>query len=132
MKFVFMVLLIVAGSIVAGLHVSQPALAAGNDGVPAGNCLSVSDQGDEMSFSNSCGHRIFIIYCGDLTYSSLGCGNGPNGGYYTHSRNIDPGEVFLIDRDGQINYGGCSGGAGFGNAAYDDNGDGSYSCNVLK
>lgn len=112
-----------------GMLITPPTLAADNPGELAGRCLGVSQTSDGVTFSNQCNTRIFVIYCGNLSYSSLTCGYGPDGGYYTHSRNLDPNDDYAVELDGQVSYGACVGGIGYGNIAYDDEYNGSYSCN---
>jgi hypothetical protein len=91
------------------------------------------DNGDELEFQNTCGFDIFVIYCGDLRYSDRECGDGPDDGYYTHSRNIEAGDSYSIDLDkGQnknVSYGACKGGISFGNDGhYKDFPNASFNC----
>lgn len=99
-----------------------------NPGQDAKDCLSTTNGNEKVVFHNACDERIFVLWCGALKYSNKGCGDGPDGGFYTHSNNIDPGQDYEIDVTGEYNYASCRGGIDFGNSKYKDFPDGSYQC----
>ena len=120
-KFATMILL---------LALSFGAHAARNPGESAQECVDVSKgAAGKVTFSNSCGEKIFVIYCGDLKYSKQRCGNGPKGGFYTHSANLAPGQTNDAVFDGRFSYAACKGGISFGNdGEYIDNPSGGIQC----
>lgn len=103
---------------------------ARNPGESAQNCVNASAKGDAVTFKNNCGEKIFVIWCGELKYSKKRCGDGPKGGFYTHSFNMEAG----AKRDETIMkgawwYAACKGGISFGNdGEYKDYPDGSVEC----
>ncbi len=99
-----------------------------NPGQDAKDCLTVTNGNEKAVFHNSCDERIFVLWCGQLKYSDKGCGDGPDGGFYTHSINIDAGQDHEIDVKGEYTYASCRGGIDFGNSKYKDFPDGSYQC----
>ena len=106
-----------------------PSAQARNPGVSAERCVSMQRQGNKGIFKNNCGEKAFIIWCGDLTYSKKRCGDGPKGGYYTHSANIPAGKSHTVSGlKGRVNWGACKGGIGFGHAEYSDTRSGGYVC----
>lgn len=120
--------------VLAGMSLSTTVVAAGNPGKLGKQCVGLSESPSQTSFTNTCNDPLFIIYCGDLKHSALACNQGPEGGYFTHSRNIEPGDTFPVDlfNGGFVYWGACMGNIGFGTEAYTDNGNGIYSCNVLE
>jgi hypothetical protein len=102
---------------------------AKNPGESAMHCLEARAGNEEVLFSNSCGEKVFLIYCGDLKYSRKRCGDGAGGGYYTHSQNISPGERGKIHVQGRYRYFSCKGSISFGNGGtYREIGTDSVEC----
>ncbi len=103
---------------------------ARNPGESAQRCVSASsDSKGKVTFENNCGEKVFVLWCGDLKYSKQRCGDGPKGGFYTHSNNIPAGGEVTTVVNGRYRYAACKGGISFGNdGEYDDNPDGSYRC----
>jgi hypothetical protein len=114
---------------VSAVAVSCDAQAHNNPGEPAMQCVRTQGADGKVIFSNICDQKIFIIYCGDLKYSKQRCGNGPNGGFYTHSRNLEPGQSYDEAIDGQYSFAACVGGISFGNdGEYTDEPNGNFTC----
>ncbi|MFX4717343.1 hypothetical protein ABTB07_20790 [Acinetobacter baumannii] len=102
---------------------------AKNPGESAMHCVDARSGNEEVTFSNNCGEKVFLIYCGDLKYSRKRCGDGPGGGYYTHSQNISPGEQGKIHVQGKYRYFSCKGSISFGNGGtYREIGTDSVEC----
>jgi hypothetical protein len=89
-----------------------------NPGVPAMDCISKTESGPKVIFTNNCGQQAFVFYCGDLKYSKKKCGNG--GGFYNHSMNLQPGQSNDVPVEGSIRWGSCLGGVGFGKDEFSD------------
>lgn len=109
------------------LAISGPALASKNPGKSAQGC--VSDSGERLT--NNCNAPIFILWCGDLKYSSKACGDGPKGGFYTQSANLEPGasKEIKVKDGGRYQWAACYGGISFGNdGEYTDSPNGGYRC----
>lgn len=114
----------------------QPALDAGpkkstskNTGKNAMQCVSVTQNKDDVEFHNTCDKQIFVVWCGDLKYAKEKCGDGPKGNsYYTHSNNIMPGKSVSTSVAGQYRYAACEGGIAFGKDEIQDRPDGSFTC----
>lgn len=117
-------------NIVIGLTLSlcSTLSAYANPGQDAKDCLTVSNGEEKVIFHNACDEKIFVLWCGNLKYSNQRCGDGPDGGFYTHSNNLAPGQDYDIDVVGEYNYASCRGGIDFGNSKYKDFPDGSYQC----
>lgn len=65
-----------------------------NPGESAMQCVDISKNKDGRTvFKNICSEQIFVLYCGELTSSKGRCGDGPKGGYYTHSKILEPGYI---------------------------------------
>ena len=122
MKFIYAISIVLAGILAFGSS------AEANPGESAGHCVDFSAGSDNFIASNQCGEKVFIFYCGDLSYSNQRCGDGPDGGYYTHSRVLDAGDTYSIDVIGSISYGSCLGGISFGNDKFSDDPSGGYRC----
>ncbi len=103
-------------------------IALANPGKSAKHCLDEERSGSTVTFRNTCDEKIFVIYCGDLKYSSKKCGDGPGGGYYTHSNNIAPNSKFQVEAKGNIEFGACMGGVSFGKDEFSDSPNGNYNC----
>ena len=107
-------------------------LAVAHGAAPRGaqECVDVNKgAGGRITFTNTCDEKIFIVWCGDLKYSKQRCGNGPKGGFYTHSNNFAPGQSHDAVFDGRFSYGACKGGISFGNdGEYIDNPSGGIQC----
>lgn len=113
---------------------------AKNPGESAAECVTVSRGGDDNSavtFTNRCNEKIFVLWCGQLKYSSKQCGEGPkdagkglsSAGFYTHSTNIEPGKSSTAHVKGQYHHAACKGGISFGNDGhYTDDAAGGYRC----
>ncbi len=102
---------------------------AKNPGENAKNCISTSSSDGKITFTNNCGENIFVLWCGDLKYTKKHCGDGPKGGFYTQSANIDAYGSTTADVKGQYEYASCKGSISFGNdGTYKDFPDGSYQC----
>ncbi|MBK8188201.1 MAG: hypothetical protein IPK77_13640 [Cellvibrio sp.] len=109
---------------------------ADNPGKSAHLCVTAGEgnpqpNGIEIAVENDCGAPVFILYCGELEFSSDRCGDGPDGGYYTHSSNIDEGEEtnFRIEDGGSYSFGACYGQISFVNGGtYTDEPNGRYTC----
>ena len=102
---------------------------AKNPGESAQRCVDASSSNGKVTFTNNCGEKVFVIWCGDLTYSKKRCGDGPKGGFYTQSSNIDDGESKTTEIKGQYSYAACKGSISFGNdGEYEDNARGGYRC----
>lgn len=99
-----------------------------NPGRPATVCLERSRSGDSVKFENTCGEKIFVMYCGDLKHSNQNCGDGPNGGYYTHTQNIAPYSSVTVQTKGKIYSGSCYGGVSFGKDEFSDSPNGDFIC----
>ena len=111
---------------------------AGSGGANASGCVAMSrgvdtvTGKDKVTLTNNCGKPIFILYCGDLAYSTLKCGNDSN--YFTHSYNSKPDEISRVDSkavkpNGNFRWGACFGQMSFGNEGnYKAYADGSYVC----
>jgi hypothetical protein len=106
-----------------------PVAQAGNPGVDANYCVSMQRKGEQSIFKNNCGEKVFVIWCGNQAYTKKRCGDGPDGGYYTSSANIQPGKSYTVGGfKGQITWGACKGSIGFGHEEYSDSLGGSYVC----
>jgi hypothetical protein len=103
---------------------------ARNPGESAQQCVDVTKgKAGKVTFRNTCGEKIFIVWCGDLKYSKQRCGNGPKGGFYTHSNNFAPGQSSDVVFDGRFSYAACKGGISFGNdGEYIDSPGGGIQC----
>ena len=88
---------------------------AKNPGESAMHCVQALPGNGEVTIVNNCGEKVFVIYCGDLKYAKKRCGEGSNGGYYTHSQNIAAGTEGKIHVRGGYRYFSCKGAIGFGN-----------------
>ncbi|MBN1839453.1 MAG: hypothetical protein JW802_05355 [Campylobacterales bacterium] len=100
---------------------------AKNPGKSASSCVNVVG----TTITNNCSQNVFVIWCGDLKYSSKRCGDGPNGGFYTHSDNFKPGQSKTLEvKPGKTyRYASCFGKISFGNnGMYTDSPNGSYRC----
>ena len=122
MKYIYAISIVLAGILAFGNS------AEANPGESASYCVDFSSGTDSVIASNQCGQKVFIIYCGDLSYSNQRCGDGPDGGYYTHSHILQAGDTFAINVDGNISYGSCLGGISFGNEKFNDDSSGGYRC----
>lgn len=106
-----------------------PAQAQGNPGKSAMDCVSASREGKDVKFSNSCGHKVFVVWCGDMQYSKSRCGDGPKGNsFYTHSNNISPNSSIYARAIGEYRYAACVGGIAFGKSGIQDRPDGTFAC----
>ncbi len=124
MKIIYAVSLVLAGMLAFGTSAY-----AGNPGQSANNCTRAESSGGTISFINECGEIVFVIWCGDLQYTRKRCGDGPGGGYYTHSRNIGAGGSYSVNGvEGNLSWGSCLGGISFGHDKYTDTSSGSYEC----
>lgn len=109
---------------------------AENRGESAMDCLIVSDgaeqpSGVEIVFTNQCDEQIFMLWCGELQFSERRCGDGPNGGFYTQSDNLqaNASNEIRIKAGTSYHYAACYGGISFGNSGeYTDNPDGGFVC----
>lgn len=101
-----------------------------NPGESAQRCVSArSTGGGKVAFTNNCGEKVFVIWCGDLKHTKKRCGDGPKGGFYTHSENIGAGDEATTDVNGPYRYAACKGSISFGNdGEYQDNGSGGVQC----
>ncbi|QKO23273.1 hypothetical protein [Rhodoferax sp. BAB1] len=116
-------------SIAACLLVVTVNAHARNPGENAQRCVDVSERNGRVTFTNTCNKQIFVIWCGDLKYTKKRCGDGPKGGFYTHSDNLRPGAEKEIVVEGQYRYAACVGGISFGNSGeYEDDARGRYRC----
>ncbi len=107
----------------------MPVHAAGNPGRSAMDCVSATRDKQDVKFSNSCSHKVFVVWCGELKYSKSRCGDGPKGNsFYTHSSNIAPGESTYARGIGEYRYAACEGGIAFGKSEIQDRPDGSFAC----
>ena len=96
-------------------------------GESAQNCVRASVRGETLTFQNSCGEHVFVIWCGDLKYSKKKCGD--NGMYYNMSANIEAGGETTAQITGQYRYAACKGGISFGNdGSYRETGNGGVEC----
>ncbi len=102
---------------------------ARNPGESAQRCVDASEKNGRVTLTNTCNKQIFVLYCGDLKYSKKGCGEGPKGGFYTHSNNVQPGASTDFVVEGRYRYAACVGGISFGNSGeYEDFPNGSFRC----
>jgi hypothetical protein len=103
---------------------------ARNPGESAQSCVNAeSGGGGKVTFTNNCSEKVFVIWCGDLKYTKKRCGDGPKGGFYTHSNNIGPGDDVTTHVNGQYRYAACKGSISFGNdGEYEDNANGGFRC----
>jgi hypothetical protein len=97
-----------------------------NPGTSASNCITFRTTGEKPVFTNNCGEKAFVIYCGSLKYSKKKCGD--DGHFYNHSFNIGPGEAYNVEINGKINWGACLGSVSFGRDEFSDSPDGSFKC----
>ncbi len=100
---------------------------AKNPGIIADKCVNVRGG----TVTNNCSDQVFVIWCGDLQYSNQRCGDGPKGGYFTHSDNLRPGQSkdLAVKSNGRFSYGACYGTISFGNSGeYRDYPNGNYDC----
>jgi hypothetical protein len=96
-------------------------------GESAQNCVRASVSGETLTFQNSCGEHVFVIWCGDLKYSKKKCGD--NGMYYNMSANIETGGETTAQISGQYRYAACKGGISFGNDGnYRETSNGGVEC----
>lgn len=100
----------------------------GNPGEDAQGCVEAHVSGDQLTFSNKCGEKVFVIWCGALKYTKKRCGDGPSGGFYTQSDNLAVGAEKTTTIAGEFSYGACKGGIGFGSDEFSDSPNGSYKC----
>jgi hypothetical protein len=102
---------------------------AKNPGESAVSCVDARSGDGKVTFRNTCNEQIFVIWCGDLKYTKKRCGDGPKGGFYTHSDNIGAGEEKEVAVDGNYRFAACKGGISFGNdGTYIDNPNGGFKC----
>jgi hypothetical protein len=117
---------VTTGALWALLHAPAYALDAGSD---AQACVQSSQQANAVQLVNGCGAKVFVLWCGELRHTKQRCGEGPKGGFYTHSANLAPGEARKIDVQGRIQWAACAGSIGFGNdRRFEDQGNGAYRC----
>ncbi|MBE9515356.1 MAG: hypothetical protein IME93_00110 [Proteobacteria bacterium] len=104
--------------------------AGGNPGKSAMDCVRASTDGEELTFKNRCGKRIFVVWCGNLKYSKKRCGDGPKNSYYTKSANIDAYGKNSTLIKGRYQYAACVGRIGFGTKGIkaSANNNGSFRC----
>ena len=123
-------------SLVLGLLLAlicSNALAAGNPGISAMECVSASRDKDDVVFKNKCDYKVFVVYCGDMKYSKKKCGDGPKGNsFFTHSTNIGSNESSWARSIKEYKYAACEGQIGFGKDEIQDSPDGSFSCVASK
>lgn len=107
-----------------------PAQASGNTGRSAMDCVDARRDKGDIVFHNTCSHKIFVVWCGQLKYSKKRCGDGPAGNsYYTHSTNVSPGGTARASGvEGNYRYAACEGGIAFGKDEIQDRPDGSFVC----
>ena len=124
MKAILAVLVLAAG-FSASAHARNP-------GESAQSCVRAeSGRNGDVTFSNTCSEKIFVLWCGDQKFTKKRCGDGPRGGFYTHSDNIEPGgETPAHMREGgSYKYAACKGSISFGNdGEYKDSPNGQYRC----
>jgi hypothetical protein len=113
---------------------------AKNPGQSATDCVAVSRGGSdnsEIKFTNQCGTKIFVVWCGELKYSKKQCGDGPtsagaagkSAGFFTHSSNVEPDKATSAHVKGSYRYAACKGGISFGNdGEYTDDASGGIKC----
>ena len=103
---------------------------ANNPGQSASSCVTAQADGKgHVTFSNRCGEKIFVMWCGDLTHSKQRCGDAPDGGFYTHTDNVPAGQSRTTAVRGRFNYAACKGSVGFGKKGFwTDEPNGSYRC----
>ena len=87
---------------------------AGNPGKSAMNCIEVSNSSDDVIFKNTCNYKVFLVWCGDLTYTRKRCGDGPRDSFYTQSDNLGPYDTKKTSVKGSYKYAACKGSIGFG------------------
>ncbi len=102
---------------------------ARNPGTDATQCVQVSEKNGHVTFTNTCNRQIFVIWCGNQAYTKKRCGDGPKGGYFTHSANLKPGADNQVLFRGQYRYGACVGSISFGNdGKFEDDARGRFRC----
>jgi hypothetical protein len=103
---------------------------ARNPGESASRCVTAQADGKgHVTFTNRCSEKIFVMWCGDLTHTKKRCGDAPDGGFYTHTGNVEAGQSYSTAVKGRFNYAACKGSVGFGKKGYwTDDPDGSYRC----
>ncbi|MBK8063342.1 MAG: hypothetical protein IPK29_04130 [Betaproteobacteria bacterium] len=122
MKFAFL-----AGALLATFCTTAPA--AGNPGKSAMECVSAARDKNDVVFTNNCGSKVFVVWCGEMKYTKKRCGDGPSGNnFYTHSNNIEPGKSVRASAIQEYRYAACHGGIAFGKDEIKDNPDGSFRC----
>lgn len=126
-----MKVLALAAAAAAATLVALPSPAeARNPGESAQHCVSArSDGKGKVTFTNRCSEKVFVMWCGELTYSKQRCGDAPDGGYYTHTDNIPAGQSRTTSIKGRFSYAACKGSVGFGKKGFwQDWPDGRYRC----
>lgn len=109
-----------AGEICLGSCIKKYKPPTGNPGRSAMLCVTssikVGTDFDKVTFTNHCGKRVFVVYCGELKWSKKECKDGGNDTYYTHSVNIDEGKSSSADvrKGGVYQFASCYGRIGFG------------------
>lgn len=110
-------------------------LFAGNQGKNAMDCVTTkttySDKSN-LKFKNSCNHKVFIAWCGDLRNSKKTCGDGRNNTFFTHYRNLGPHETYRTELkpNGLYKYAACKGSTDYGHKGiiHDNNDKGGFTC----
>jgi hypothetical protein len=103
---------------------------AGNSGVSAQGCVTArSEAVGKVTFTNRCGEKVFVMWCGELGHSRERCGDAPDRGYYTHTDNIPAGESRTTSIKGRYSFAACKGSVGFGKKGFwEDYPNGGYTC----
>jgi hypothetical protein len=120
------------GSVTPPVAPPKPSTGATAGVANAQNCVAMTQEPGKVILRNNCGTQIFVIYCGELKYSSSRCGRNAN--YFTHSVIMVPGTSSQIKEinvlpNGTIRYGACYGGMAWQNDGdYKAWADGSYAC----
>jgi hypothetical protein len=127
MKFAVAMRAVLTAGLALALH--SGGAAAANPGKSAMDCVSAARDKDDVIFSNNCGGKVFVVWCGEMKYTKKRCGDGPKGNsFYTHSNNIEPGKNIRASAIKEYRYAACHGGIAFGKDEIQDQPDGSFAC----
>jgi hypothetical protein len=127
MKFATAARIVTFVGMALSLHAGNAS--AANPGKSAMDCVSAARDKNDVVFTNNCGSKVFVVWCGEMKYSKQRCGDGPKGNsFYTHSNNIEAGKSIRANGIQEYRYAACHGGIAFGKDEIQDRPDGSFTC----
>ena len=127
MKFAIALRAVLTAGLALALH--SGGAAAAHPGKSAMDCVSAARDKDDVVFTNNCGGKVFVVWCGEMKYTKKRCGDGPKGNsFYTHSNNIEAGKNIRASAIREYRYAACHGGIAFGKDEIQDKPDGSFAC----